>query len=203
MYVVRDPFTDGRANYEPVKTRFAGVLAFFFDAGASRAGHRVNVMNRIIRDFMCRGVVTCSVNANAAEVARIMFDNDVSALVVIDECLNACGIISKTDLLRSYGKDLSLVSAEDIMTSDILTVSPETLIHEAVQLMLEHGVHQLVIITHGGIHRRPVAIFTSGDAVELMAGEVGRRSEAQIRCSECLRRLLSIDPENETKNSEQ
>jgi len=30
MYVVRDPFTDGRTNYEPVKTRFAGELAFFY-----------------------------------------------------------------------------------------------------------------------------------------------------------------------------
>jgi hypothetical protein len=42
MYVVRGPFTDGRANYEPVNTRFAGVLAFLFDAGASGAGCRVN-----------------------------------------------------------------------------------------------------------------------------------------------------------------
>jgi hypothetical protein len=39
-------------------------------------------MNRIIRDFMCRGVVTCGVNTNAAEVAKIMLDNDVSTLVV-------------------------------------------------------------------------------------------------------------------------
>jgi len=39
-------------------------------------------MDRIIRDFMRRGVVTCGVDANAAEVARIMLDNDVSALVV-------------------------------------------------------------------------------------------------------------------------
>jgi len=173
---------------------------FLFDAGASGAGHRVNVMNRIIRDFMCRGVVTCGVNASAAEAARIMLDNDVSALVVVDERLNACGIISKTDLLRSYGKDLSLIVAEDIMTPEIITVSPETLVHEAVQLLLEHGVHQLVIVTHGGSHRRPVAIFTSGDAVALMAGEVGPRSETQMRCSECLRRLLSIGPEDETEN---
>ena len=65
-------------------------------------------MDRIIRDFMQRGVVTCGVGATTAEVARIMLDNDVSALVVIDERLNACGVISKTDLIRSYGKDLSL-----------------------------------------------------------------------------------------------
>ncbi len=154
-------------------------------------------MDRIIRDFMCRGVVTCGVNANAAEVARIMLDNDVSALVVVDERLNACGIISKTDLIRFYGKDLSLIGAEDIMTSEILTVSPETLIQEAVQLFLERGVHQLVIVTEGGAHRRPVAIFTTGDAVVLMAGKVGPQSEAQIRCSECLRKLISIGSDDE------
>ena len=60
-------------------------------------------MDRIIRDFMHRGVVTCSVDATVAKVARIMLDNDVSALVVIDERLNACGIISKTDLIGFYG----------------------------------------------------------------------------------------------------
>ncbi len=154
-------------------------------------------MDRIIRDFMCRGVVTCGVNANAGEVARIMLDNDVSALVVVDERLNACGIISKTDLIRSYGKDLSLISAEDIMTSEILTISPDTLVHEAVQLMLDRGIHQLVIVTRGGAHRRPVAIFTTGDAVALMAGKVGPQSEAQMRCSECLRRLISIGSSDE------
>ena len=159
-------------------------------------------MDRIIRDFMCRGVVTCGVNANAAEVARIMLDNDVSALVVIDERLNACGIISKTDLIRSYGKDLSLIGAEDIMTSKILTVSPETLVREAVQLFLERGVHQLVIVTEGGAHRRPVAIFTTADAVALMADEPAPLSEAQMRCSECLRKLLSIDPHNEKTTHE-
>ena len=154
-------------------------------------------MNRIIRDFMRRGVVTCGVDANAAEVAKIMLDNDVSALVVIDERLNACGVISKTDLIRSYGKDISAITAEDIMTTDIFTISPDTLVYEAVQLMLEHRIHQLVIVTRGGAHRRPVAIFTSGDAVALMAGESGPRSAAQIRCSDCLRKIISICLDNE------
>jgi len=117
---------------------------------------------------------------------------------VIDERLNACGVISKTDLIGYYGKDLSLITAEDIMTSEILTVSPDTLVHEAVQLMLERRVHQLVIVTKGSAHRRPVAIFTTGDAVALMAGKLGPQSEAQIRCSECLRRLLTIGPGDDT-----
>jgi len=159
-------------------------------------------MDRIIRDFMHRGVVTCGVAANTAQVARIMLDNDVSALVVIDERLNACGVISKTDLIGSYGKDLSLITAEDIMSPKILTISPDTLVHEAVQLMLEHRIHQLVIVTQAGVHRRPVGIFTSGDALALMAGESAPRSEAQIRCSECLRRLLSIRPDEKNTTLE-
>lgn len=158
-------------------------------------------MDRIIRDVMHRGVVTCRVGATASEVARIMLDNDVSALVVIDERLNTCGIISKTDLISSYGEDLSLITAEDIMGPKILTVSPDTLVHEAVRLMLGHRVHQLVIVTQAGAHRRPVAIFTTGDAVALMAGESTPRLEAQIRCSACLRKLISIGPDDKTKKN--
>lgn len=154
-------------------------------------------MDRIIRDFMRRGVVTCGVGATVDEIARIMLDNDVSSLVVIDERLNACGIISKTDLIGFYGKDLSLITAEDIMSPKILTVSPDTLVYEAVQLMLEHKVHQLAIVTQAGAHRRPVAIFTTGDVVALMAGESGPQSEAQVRCSACLRKLISIGSDKE------
>lgn len=152
-------------------------------------------MRRTITEAMHRGVVTCKVSSTADEIARIMIDNDVSAVVVTDERLDACGVVSKTDLIRCYGKDLSTFAAADIMSSGLLTVSPDTFIHEAVQLMLDKQVHQLVIVTEAGAHRRPVGIFTSGDAAALMAGESGPRSEAQIRCSECIRRLLAMSPE--------
>lgn len=155
-------------------------------------------MDRNVREVMHRGVVTCQVSATVDKIAKIMLDNNVSALVVTDERLNACGIVSKTNLLGLYGKDLSLITAEDIMSPKLLTVSPDTLVYEAIQLMLEHKVHQLVIVTTADAHRRPVGIFTSGDVVALMAGKSGPQSEAQIRCSECLRRLLSIGP-NEVK----
>ena len=160
-------------------------------------------MDRIIKDVMHKGVVTCRVDATAAEVARIMLDNDVSALVVIDERLNACGIVSKTDLIASYGKDLSLITAEDIMSPKMLSVSPDASVHEAIQLMLEHRVHQLVITTRADAHRRPVAIFTSGDVVALMAGKSGPQSEAQIRCSACLRKLISISPDKKVSDKGQ
>ena len=152
-------------------------------------------MRRTIKETMHRGVVTCKVSSTADEIAKIMLDNDVSAVVVTDERQDACAVVTKTDLLRCYGKDLPAIEAEGIMSAGLLTVLPDTLVHEAVQVMLDHGVHQLVIVTGGGVHRRPVGIFTSGDAVALMAGESGPRSEAQIRCSECIRRFLAMSPD--------
>jgi len=145
-----------------------------------------------VRDVMHRGVVTCKVTATADQVAGIMLDNDVSAVVVVDERLDACGVVTKTDLIGCYGKDLTSFTAEDIMSLALRTVSPDTLVWQAVEQMLERRIHQLVIVTEGGAHRRPVGIFTSGDAVALMAGESGPRSDAQIRCSDCIRRLLSV-----------
>ncbi|MCP4450398.1 MAG: CBS domain-containing protein [Planctomycetes bacterium] len=155
-------------------------------------------MSKTIKDVMQRGVVTCRVDANAVEIAVIMLDNDVSALVVIDESLNACGVVSKTDLIGSYGTDLSTVTAEDLMSPKIQTVSLDTPVHEAIQLMLQHRIHQLIIVTQARAHRRPVAIFTSGDVIALMAGKTRSRSEAQIHCSACLRKLISMDERKTT-----
>lgn len=128
-------------------------------------------MLRTIMDTMHRGVVTCRVAATVHEVLGIMLESHVPALVVVDERLDACGVITKTDLARYYGKDLSSITAEDIMNSTLLTVSPDTLVRDAVQQMLTHRVHQLMIVTQADAHRRPVGIFTLGDAVALMAGE--------------------------------
>ena len=145
-----------------------------------------------VRDVMHRGVVTCKVTATAVQIAGIMLDNDVSTVVVIDERLDACGVVTKTDLIGCYGKDLASITAEDIMSSGLRTVSPDTLVWQAVEQMLGQKIHQLVIVTRGGDHRRPVGIFTTGNAVALMASESGSRSDAQIRCSDCIRRLLSV-----------
>ena len=127
-------------------------------------------MHRMIRDVMHRGVVTCRVTATADEIVKIMVDNGVSVVVVADERLDACGVVTKTDLLACYGKDLTLIAAEDIMSPALRAVSPDTLVCDAVEQMLAHKVHQLVILSEGGVHHRPVGIFTGGDAVALMAG---------------------------------
>jgi len=125
-----------------------------------------------IRDIMRRGVVTCGVDATVADAAETMVNEDVSVVVVVDERLDACGVITRTDLIKHYGEDLTSITAEDIMTPRLWSASPETKVHDAIRQMLARNVHQLVVVTEGGTHRRPVGIFTRSDALAaLMAGE--------------------------------
>jgi CBS domain-containing protein len=97
-----------------------------------------------------------------------MVDSDVAALVVVDERLDACGLVTKTDLVKHCGKDLSAITAESIMTYPLLSVSPDTNVLEAVEQMVARKVHQVVVVTQADAHRRPVGIFTSGDVIALM-----------------------------------
>ena len=127
-------------------------------------------MQQRIMDTMRRGVVTCPVDATVEQVAQTMLDDDVSAVAVVDEQLDLCGVVTRTDLIRCYGKDLASMTAEDIMTTGLCTAGPETLVREAVDQMLARKIHQVVVVSEGGTHRRPVGIFTRSDALAAMAG---------------------------------
>jgi len=102
-----------------------------------------------------------------------MLDKHVSALVVTDEQLDACGVITKKDLVGCYGKQLSAIAAEDIMSPGLFSVSADTPVPQAVMEMLSHKVHQLVVVSDAPAHHRPVGIITSHDVVNLMLGRGG------------------------------
>ncbi len=130
-------------------------------------------MGELMRDLMTRGVATCAVGASAREAAEILVNRRVSVVVVTDERSEACGVISKSDILGCFGRDLRGIAAEDIMTAELATVSPTASLAEAVELMRAKRVHQLVIIKGDTVERRkPVGIFTIADAVkQMLAGE--------------------------------
>ncbi len=128
-------------------------------------------MGKLIRDLMSRGVATCAVGGTAREAAEILVNRRVSVVVVTDERSEACGIISKSDILKCFGRDLRSITAEDIMTAELVTVSPTASLAEAVELIRKNRVHQLLITKGDRVEpRKPVGIFTIADAVKQMLG---------------------------------
>src|SRR3972149_2811719 len=51
---------------------------------------------------------------------------------------------------------------EEIMTKDVITVSPKTPIHEAAELMIDHGVSGLPVVDDAG---SVVGIVSEGDLI--------------------------------------
>jgi len=143
-----------------------------------------HLQNTAVREIMHRGVITCAPSTPLKEVARVMNATDVHALIVVDERDVVLGVVSHMDMLRGFGKDLHDQTAGDIMTSEVLSISPETRVAEAVELMLKHRVHRLLVAREEGGEKIPVGILSTTDVIDAVWGRpwlwerpAGRRDE--------------------------
>lgn len=113
------------------------------------------------------GVHCCSRETSLRDAAQLILEKDISALVVLDETKSLAGVLSRTDLLRAYveteGWALQPVSA--YMSTEVVTVSPQTPLAEVADLLLTHHIHRVVVVRHENGRLRPVAVVSDGDFV--------------------------------------
>ncbi|MDT8271660.1 MAG: CBS domain-containing protein [Desulfomonilia bacterium] len=64
-------------------------------------------VNTRVKDIMSGEVLACSENTDVSEAARLMEENKVRRLIVIDKNNQAVGIVSLGDLATSREKDLA------------------------------------------------------------------------------------------------
>lgn len=113
------------------------------------------------------GVFTCRGKATLQEAARRMVDEDVSALVVVDEDGYLQGVLTHTDLLRAA----SIVSVwqdqlvETFMTRKVVTMTPEATLADVTQQLLDHCIHRVVVVREEDGRARPVGVLASSDIV--------------------------------------
>ena len=128
-----------------------------------------------IHDIMHKGVVFCYPDDTVKDVAKIMNDNQIRSVVVVDQTGEVWGVISIMELLPFYGGDLEAVKAEDVMRPYKIEIDPQAPVEDAIELMKKHRFEHLVIIDPHAGPKRPVGIITSFDIVEYMSGlNVGR-----------------------------
>ena len=103
-----------------------------------------------VRDIMTSKVVTLPRRASSSEAAHTLTSHRVSGAPVIDQD-RVVGIASKTDLLyaRVCASVDNSVTVGDVMTSLIFAVRPGDPAMLAVRLMVEEGIHHVVVIDEG------------------------------------------------------
>ncbi|RLC83186.1 MAG: histidine kinase [Chloroflexi bacterium] len=125
---------------------------------------------KLVKDIMHKGVISCRPETPLQEVVRVIADTDVHAVVVTDPNGIAKGIISHMDILPYYGKDISSLKAKDVMTPEVISVTPDTPVEEAAQLMLERDIHRVVVANNTERGKEPIGVLSTTDIIRDMRG---------------------------------
>lgn len=82
-----------------------------------------------------------------ATVAAILSRNHISAVPVVDRDGRLIGVVSEADLIG--GRDGAGMTARELMTSAVCTVTGDATLSAAARLLVETGVRRLFVIEHG------------------------------------------------------
>lgn len=118
-----------------------------------------------VGDAMVRGVIYVKPKDNVQKVAKVMKDNDIESVIVIEKGLGA-GIVTDTDIISKIvadGLDPRKTNVSDIMTSPLITIAPGADIDDAARKMRAEDIHRLVV-TQGG---KIVGIISEFDIVKV------------------------------------
>jgi len=144
-----------------------------------------------VKDIMSRDVETLDPDTSVEEAAKILSETGISGLPVVEDG-NLVGIVSESDLivkdkklhfpdyinviggiiyLESYKKfreefkKFIAVEVKDLMTEDVITISPEATVEDAATLMSDKDVNRLPVVEGDKL----VGIVTRGDIVKDLA----------------------------------
>jgi CBS domain-containing protein len=88
-------------------------------------------------------------DSTVSEIADMMDLQDIGAVPIISENNQLLGVVSERDIVRKLvknGRDSDLVTAKDIMTSKVITVTKNTSQIDALKLMQTNKIRHLPIV---------------------------------------------------------
>lgn len=148
----------------------------------------------LVREIMTKNVLTVKKDTSLAYAVKIMLENRISGLPVVDEDNHVVSMITKSDIVQlslpsalrrtgsgdpsliprveSYLGKLREVALKDVgstMTSrEIICATPEMTVSEAAVIMYANEVRRLPVVNEG---RRLVGIVSYSDIAAIIAAD--------------------------------
>jgi acetoin utilization protein AcuB len=139
----------------------------------------------LVRERMSPNPVTIGAQSTITEALRVMRENQVRRLPVLDEQGDLVGIVSEKDLLYASPSPatslsiyemhelLSRLKVSELMTTELITVTPDTLLEEAARIMADSKIGGLPVMQG----QRLVGIITETDIFKVFLELLGAREE--------------------------
>jgi CBS domain-containing protein len=121
----------------------------------------------LVKDYMSSKLVTVDSDSSAFEIANVMREKHVSA-VVIEDSGKPIGILTERDMARQVcAKDLlpSKTPATVIMSGPLITIDKNSSIESAVDSMAKNGLRHLVVMEYNDHKTEPkiIGMITTTD----------------------------------------
>ncbi len=127
----------------------------------------------LIKDIMTKNVITVSTEDSVEKCAKLLQENDISGLPVIDEEDHVVGIVTEGDLIRRASRIKApgyleilggliylgspkkfvdelqramAVTAGQLMSTDVVSIRPDDKVEKAATVMVEKGINRLPVL---------------------------------------------------------
>jgi CBS domain-containing protein len=124
------------------------------------------------RDFMQTDVVTVTPGTLLSTVHRLFIEEEIHGAPVVDEDGRVIGIVSTLDLSRASADELDpdaalAMTAADVMTPEVVAVTPETSVTDVAKLMRAQHIHRVLVVRD----RELVGVVTTFDLLRALTDD--------------------------------
>ena len=121
-------------------------------------------------DAKGRNVISIAADASVFDAIKMMADESIGSLVVLDENDGLVGIVTERDYARKVivkGRSSKGTRVADIMTADVLTTSCDDTVNSCMEIMTEKKMRHLPVVEDG----RVIAMISIGDLVQAIIAD--------------------------------
>jgi acetoin utilization protein AcuB len=134
---------------------------------------------------MSKHPITVTADVHIDEALKVMRDNKVRRLPVVDKDGQLVGIVSEMDLLYaspSPATSLSVyeihylmarITVQDVMTKEVISIGEDTPLEEAARIMVDNKIGGLPVVRNGTL----VGIITETDLFKIFLELLGAREK--------------------------
>jgi predicted transcriptional regulator len=119
-------------------------------------------MKRTVREVMAPDVIVAKRSDLLGGIREIMDTHEIHCLPIVDDDDQPIAMITSSDLLPGFS---ATIPVSRIMSPKVYTVTPDTDVETAAQMMREYRVHHIVV-TDGN---KVVGVLSSFDLLRLIA----------------------------------
>jgi acetoin utilization protein AcuB len=137
----------------------------------------------LVRDYMSQPPIVIAPETSISDGLRMMREHRIRRFPVVDGQGRLIGVVSDKDLLHAepspatslsiweIGYLLGRITIDQVMTRDVLTVTPTTPLEDAAQIMVDRKIGGLPVVEAG----RVVGIITETDIFKVFTILLGAR----------------------------